>query len=159
MKKPAPRIVVEDTPSESDPDDDMSDVLKSKVQFSPDVEVRVYQQPRPIVAANTKKMSRINALSMQIDGIKSRLGKRSGEAGASSVLSLKKTTAMKPPKTLTSPASKQGRMRSDMLSPPVHSRLDIKHKKAISNIKSRISNVSLSSVAKDNVFNRLGRNK
>lgn len=152
-----PRIVVEDTPSESDSDDDM-DATKSKVQFSPKVEVLVYQ-PRPS-SANAKKTNQMNALSMQIDGIKSRLGKRSGESAADSLLSVKKTTAMKPSKTLISPARKQSKMRSDMLSPPVHSRLDIKQQKNLNQLKSRMSNVRLGPTAKkDTVFNRLGRNK
>lgn len=134
------------------------DSFKSKVQFSPDVEVRVYQ-PRP-ANNNAQKMSRMNALSMQIDGIKSRLGKRSGsETGSSSILNVKKTTSMKPGKISISPARKQSKMRSDMLSPPIHSRLDVKQKN-ISQLTSRFPNNKLSlTTKKETVFNRLGRNK
>ena len=144
--------------SESESDDKMDSDEFKQVSFSEDVEVRVFNS-LPVTGPKILK-------GMKTDGIKSRLGKNSGQLSSLKSLHNVKKVSMKPEKFSSTGTVKVSKMKSDNMtlqSSNVHSRLDMKNSKSTMQLTDRIKNFKLdASIVKSkssSVFNRLGANK
>lgn len=151
--KPTIRDLTEETSDSSmgyESEDRMElDELK-QVSFSPDVEVREFNQ---LPGRNMEPM-----IGMKHDGIKARLGRTLQTSPPKKNFKIVKTVSMKPVKSPQPIASRVSRMKSDNMkaqTSTIHSRLDIKNRNRDKETKmdTRVGKPKGSSV-----FNRLGRN-